>query len=297
MNTNYIIIGLLIVILIALIVFELPSVVDKIKNSSAKAKKEGFLLTSQNAYVDPVTSAIKGPGIMTNGFTRMPIDDITKRVNSNGFVSDNAISLGVGSGNGFDDAYDKQLDIQTIDDRNVGGYQSIDDLDQISRKIATSNNNSVNNMYTRAGSKPTKLIIEPNGIRGVIDEKYLPERDKNHQIATVQTVVPIQGYDVNIERLGEYLTDTHFSKISRNGKTKRIPTAAGAVGGGSKMNSNLEDNTVNSSPNKDAIQDSISVQGNDIAIKDTATGDTIVTPIDSTAGESFKQKYVRGNSR
>ena len=152
-------------------------------------------------------------------------------------------------------------------------------------------------MYTRAGSKPTKMIIEPNGIRGVIDEKYLPDRDKNHKISTVQTVIPIQGYDVNIERLGEYLTDTHFSKISKNGKHKRIPTAAGAMGGGSKMNSNLEDNTEFSSPNKDAIQQSVSLNGDNIAIKDTTTGDTILTPVDIGTTETFRQHYVRGNSK
>lgn len=259
--------------------------------------KEGFLLTSQNAYVSPITGAIKGPGIMTDGMTRMNLDDITKRVNSNGFVSDGAISLGVGSGYGFDKVYDSQLEIQRIDDKNVGGYQSIDDLDQISRKIASNNNNASNNMYTRAGSKPTKMIIEPNGIRGVIDEKYLPDRDKNHQIATVQTVVPVQGYDVNIERIGEYLTDTHFSKVSRNAKIKRIPTAAGAVGGGSKMNGSLEDNTVDSSANKDAIDQSISVDGNNIAIKDSVSGDTVLAPLDPATTESFRQTYVRGNHK
>ena len=294
MDSNYYL--LLAVVMIAVIILLLMRLSSP-KGSDESGNKEGFLLTSQNAYVSPVTGAIKGPGIMTDGMTRMNLDDVAKRVNSNGFVSDGAISLGVGTGNGFDQVYDNQLEIQNIDDKNVGGYQTINDLDQISRKIASGNNNANNNMYTRAGSKPTKMIIEPNGIRGVIDEKYLPDRDKNHQIATVQTVVPVQGYDVNIERIGEYLTDTHFSKVSRNGKTKRIPTAAGAVGGGSKMNGNMEDNSMESSANKDAINQSISLNGNNIAIKDTMSGDTILAPLDSTATESFRQTYVRGNHK
>lgn len=282
--------------MIVIIIFLLMSL-SSTKESDNSNDKEGFLLTTQNAYVSPVTGAIKGPGIMTDGMTRMNLDDVSKRVNSNGFVSDGAISLGVGTGNGFDKVYDNQLEIQNIDDKNVGGYQSINDLDQISRKIASNSNNANNNIFTRAGSKPTKMIIEPNGIRGVIDEKYLPDRDKNHQIATVQTVVPVQGYDVNIERIGEYLTDTHFSKISRNGKTKRIPTAAGAVGGGSRMNDKLEDNSMVSSVNKDAIDQSISLNGNNIAIKDTASGNTVLAPLDETATDSFKQTYVRGNHK
>lgn len=300
-STNYLLLAVVMVAIIIILLMRLSSTKEN-DNSDSNLNdnsngKEGFLLTSQNAYVSPVTGAIKGPGIMTDGMTRMNLDEMSKRVNSNGFVSDGAISLGVGVGNGFDKVYDNQLEIQNIDDKNVGGYQSIDDLDQISRKIASNNNNANNNIFTRAGSKPTKMVIEPNGIRGVIDEKYLPDRDKNHQIATVQTVVPIQGYDVNIERIGEYLTDTHFSKISRNGKSKRIPTAAGAVGGGSRMNEKLEDNSMGSSVNKDAIDQSISLNGNNIAIKDTVSGDTVLAPLDETVTESFRQTYVRGNHK
>lgn len=296
-STNYFILAVVMVAIIIVLLLRLSSTKDSNNSNDDLNDKEGFLLTSQNAYVSPVTGAIKGPGIMTDGMTRMNLDDVSKRVNANGFVSDGAISLGVGTGNGFDKVYDNQLEIQSIDDKNVGGYQSIDDLDQISRKIASNSNNANNNIFTRAGSKPTKMIIEPNGIRGVIDEKYLPDRDKNHQIATVQTVVPVQGYDVNIERLGEYLTDTHFSKVSRNGKAKRIPTAAGAVGGGNRMNDNLEDNSMESSVNKDAINQSVSLNGNNIAIKDTVSGDTVLAPLDASASESFRQTYVRGNHK
>ena len=294
-STNYLLLAIVMVAIIIILLMRLSSTKENDNSNSDLNNKEGFLLTSQNAYVSPVTGAIKGPGIMTDGMTRMNLDDISKRVNANGFVSDGAISLGVGTGNGFDKVYDNQLEIQSIDDKNVGGYQSINDLDQISRKIASNGNNANNNIFTRAGSKPTKMIIEPNGIRGVIDEKYLPDRDKNHQIATVQTVVPIQGYDVNIERIGEYLTDTHFSKVSRNGKTKRIPTAAGAVGGGNRMNNKLEDNSMESSVNKDAINQSVSLNGNNIAIKDTVSGDTVLAPLDVSTTESFRQTYVRGN--
>ena len=294
---SYLLLGVIILIIIIILLTKLSSTKENDTSNDESNNKEGFLLTSQNAYVSPVTGAIKGPGIMTNGMTRMNLDDISKRVNANGFVSDGAISLGVGVGNGFDKLYDNQLEIQQIDNKNVGGYQSIDDLDQISRKIASNNNNANNNIFTRAGSKPTKMVIEPNGIRGVIDEKYLPDRDKNHQIATVQTVVPIQGYDINIERIGEYLTDTHFSKVSRNTKPKRIPTAAGAVGGGNRVNNKIEDNSMESSANKDAIEQSVSLTGNNIAIKDTVSGDTVLAPLDETVTESYRQTYVRGNHK
>lgn len=265
-------------------------------NDTSTDNKEGFLLTSQNAYISPVTGAIKGPGIMTDGMTRSNMSNIVESVAKTGFGSDDSISIGVGPGNGFDQAYENQLDIQKIDDRNVGGYQSIDDLDQISRKIASGSNNANNNMYTRAGSKPVKLVIEPNSIRGVIDEKYLPERDKNYQIATVQAAVPVQGYDINVERIPEYLSNTHFSKVSRNGTTKRIPTAAGAVGGGYRMGDNaITDNHMASSANKNAVDQLISIKGNDIVIKDNVTGNTILAPMDSISSDTYKQIYVKGD--
>ena len=245
--------------------------------------KEGFVLTSQSATVSPITGAIVGQGIMTNQMTRMPLSDITKQVNSNGFVSDGAISIGVGVGNGFDSLYTNQLDIQSIDDKAVGGYQQRSDLGEISQKIASSSNNANNNLFTRAGSTPTKLYIAPNEVRCVIDEKYLPERDKNRQVATVGTIIPTQGYDLNIERIGEALTDTHFSSFSCNGKRNRIPTAAGATAskGGE-------------SPVGNIIEEQIEVNGNNIKINDTIAGVDVTAPIDQTATtESFRRNYVK----
>ena len=235
--------------------------------------KEGFLLTSQNAFIDGTTGAMKGPGIMTDGMTRRSLKDMWGEVADSGFTSDKSISLGVGPGNGFDDPYQNHLDIASITSQNAdGNYQSNENLDAVSRKIASNQSNSNNNLYTRAGSKPTKMIIEPNGIRGVIDAKYLPDRDKNYQIATVNTVVPVQGYDVNIERIGEYLTDTHFSQISKNGKHKRIPTAAGAIGGGARMNNQSELDYNNGDEdagiNNDALNQILEVSQNKLIFKD-----------------------------
>lgn len=248
--------------------------------------KEGFVLTSGPATVSPVTGAIVGQGIMTNQMTRMPLVDLTKKVNSNGFVSDGAISIGVSVGNGFDQLYTNQLDIQDIDNKSVNGYQQREDLADISSKIASSSNNANNNLFTRAGSTPTKLYIAPNEVRCVIDEKYLPERDKNRQIATVGTVIPTQGYDLNIERMGEALLDTHFSSISTNKKHVRKPTAAGATNANS-----------NESPNREAVNDSIELVGNNIKINDSvAQGKDVVINTDDqqqmVTGESFRSKYV-----
>ena len=270
-------------------------------NSSNSGKKEGFLLTSQNAFIDGTTGAMKGPGIMTDGMTRRSLQDMWGEVEQTGFTSDKTISLGVGPGNGFDDPYKNHLDIASITSQNTeGNYQSNENLDAVSRKIASNQSNSANNLYTRAGSKPTKMIIEPNGIRGVIDAKYLPDRDKNYQIATVNCAVPVQGYDVNIERIGEYLIDTHFSQISKNGKHKRIPTAAGAIGGGARMNnqSDLDYNNGDEDAgiNNDALNQILEVSQNKLIFKD---GNKKIGVQLETSGKSQQlaahNTYLKGN--
>lgn len=255
-----------------------------------RRNKEGFFVTSQNAYVDPVTGAIKGPGIMTDGMTRKSMKDITDSVAKTGYGSDDPGALGVTIGSGFDKAYQSQLEIDQIDQRAVDGYQQQRDLDTISKKINSGENNFNNALYIRT-SKPTKMVIEPNSIRGVIDAKYLPDRDKNYQIATVSTAVGVQGYDVNIERLGEYLTNTHFSKISKHGKHNRVPTAAGATGGG-KVNSEIGVDEEGSA-NAQAVANTIQVEGNNAVVENN--GENIAIPLEGEGGESFRSTYVRGN--
>ena len=273
------------------------------KETQPAEKKEGFLLTSQNAFIDPTTGAMKGPGIMTDGMTRRPLKDMWNEVGQTGFTSDKSISLGVGPGNGFQLPYENQIAINDLGKDNVDGknFLSHEKLGFISQKIGSNQNNANNNIYTRAGARPTKMIIEPNGMRGVIDAKYLPDRDKNYQIATVGTVIPVQGYDVNIERLGEYLIDTHFSQISKNGKHKRIPTAAGAIGGGARMNQQSEldyDNgdATDASVNSGALNELLEVSQDKLIFKDgdKKIGVSLEAP---AATETFKPRssYVKGN--
>lgn len=279
----YVILGCGGAIIIGIIVIVLCVVFGKKKTESFTfnnndSSKEGFLLTSQPAKISPVTGAIVGQGIMTNQMTRMPMSEITKQVNSNGFVSDGEISIGVSVGEGFDKVYQNQLDIQSIDDRAVSGYQQREDLMDISHKIGTKTNNANFNLFTRGGNTPTKLLLAPNEVRCVIDEKYLPERDKNRQISTVGAVIPMQGYDVNFERMTEELHDTHFSNYSSNKKKRRNPTASGATIPGE-------------SATADVVNDEIKTAGNVAHVKNTITGTDAEIEIDKSP-ETFT-KYAK----
>lgn len=256
--------------------------------------KEGFVASPNGAYRTS-TNSYGGHNLMTDGMIRGDIKSLDDVYDKTGQIYDNTTRLGASPGNGFDKPYENQTAIQDMTKDNDGStYTTFETLDAISRKIGSNQSNANNNIYTRAGGKPTKLIIEPNGIRGVIDAKYLPDRDKNYQIATVSTIVPVQGYDVNIERLGEYLSDTHFSQISKHSKHVRVPTAAGAVGGGTRMNSNIEEALGEQSATSEAVANNISVQDNKLLIKDDK-GQVAVNLDQNANSESFRSKYVRGN--
>lgn len=246
--------------------------------TSPAPQKENFLMSPQPVRLSPVTGAIVGPAIMTNQMTRTPLSELTNQVNTNGLVSDGAISIGVSVGPGFDKVYQNQLDIQTIDDKAVGGYQQREDLTSISHKIGSNNNNANFNLFSRGGSTPTKLILAPNEVRCVVDEKYIPERDKNHQIATVGTVIPMQGYDVNVERMGEQLLDTHFSTYSSNKAKKRIQTAAGTT-------------TVKESPNAKTVNEEIKTNGEVAVVKDATEGADVAVKLDNQPETFVKYAY------
>jgi hypothetical protein len=228
-------------------------------------KKEGFVSTTQGGRISE-TGAIRGPSIITDGMTDRPWDEMADEVNKTGYTNDGKQMLGVSQGDNFDSLFQNQLDIIDITKRASDGMFNTRDLGEISGKIASSANNNSHNIYSRGGTIPVKMIIAKNEIRGVIESKYLPERDKNRKLAAVDTIVHHKGFDINIERLGENLLDTHFSNSSSNKRKSRVPTAAGATGGGGgRFGKETEIETARSA-NFDAVNDNIKMQGDRIAI-------------------------------
>lgn len=234
------------------------------------ANKEGFFTTASPAVVSPTTGALVGQHLMTDQITRASMDNIIKQVNETSYANDGSLTHGVGLGNGFDMLYDNQREIQEIDSRSKNGYQTRSDLKEISQRIASGQSNANHNVYTRAGSTPTKLYIATNQARCVVDEKYVSERNKNRQISTVGTVIPTQGYDINVDRIGEELTDTHFSAVSVNGRQSRnrIPTMAGATG-----------QSPGESANAKVVNNQITVQDGNIIIDDTVARKSVSIPL------------------
>ena len=259
------------------------------RSSPFRMNRERFVVTPNKAVVTP-TGAIISNGIQTNQMMRGDVSELAKIVNANGYVAEGQIDPGVVLGQGFEEAYTNQQNIINIGDKAQGGYETQDQLKEITMQITATNNNANQNLFNRAGDRPTKLYLAPNEVRCVIDEKYMSERDKNQQVSVVGTIIPTQGYDLNIERIGENLLDTHFSAVSCNKNRTRIPTKAGAA---------IINNVTKEieSPNEDALSSAVDVIGDKITINDiTGDGKNVAVALDETVEppESFRaRKYVR----
>jgi hypothetical protein len=265
-----------------------------------RGSEEGFLLTPQGAKIDPTTGALKGVGLITDGLLTSNWKDIEKSVAEKGVGFDGKRIIGVGATeDGLDKAYRNYQEVLELDNNAGYGVRDPEDSRAISKKLAMSNN-AQNNLYTRGGGYPTKMILAPHEIRGVIDERYIPERDKNRQLAVVSTVIHVPGFDVSTERLGVNLMDTHFSNVSRNNVGRRIPSAAGAIG--TNVNKAVSGEDITESPNKLALEDRIKVDGSNVLFKRDAPGgqnaEIIAAPIELTdANEGYSSKYALNNFR
>jgi hypothetical protein len=268
---------------------------------SPRPVDEHFLLTPQGAKIDPTTGALKGVGLITDGLLTTNWKDIEKSVAEKGVGFDGKRIIGVGATeDGLDKAYRNYQEVLELDNNAGYGVRDPEDSRAISKKLAMSNN-AQNNLYTRGGGYPTKMILAPHEIRGVIDERYVPERDKNRQLAVVSTVIHVPGFEINPERLGVNLMDTHFSNVSRNNVGRRIPSAAGAIGTNVNKEVNSGDDSTES-PNRLALEDRIKVNGDNLLFKRDAPGgqnaEIIAAPIESTdINEGYSNKYALNNYR
>ncbi|MDR2415083.1 MAG: hypothetical protein LBD75_00235 [Candidatus Peribacteria bacterium] len=233
--------------------------------------KEDFLLTTQKAYIDDTTGVLKGQGIITDGMLGKPWADIEGSVRDSGFVLDGHRAFGVTvTEDSLDKMYAKHLELNDMDKKAEFGMRTPEEHSEISKLLTTNANNANNNLYSRGGNFPMKMVLCPNEVRGVIEEEYLPERDKVHKLSVVSAVIPQQGYNLDITRLGQYFDGTHFSTVSRNRNSSRIPSAAGATAGVSaKRDSTVHGNT---EANTLAVEKKVSSDGNNLIL--SREGDT-----------------------
>lgn len=259
---SWCLVGVLLLIVIVLVVWTL------VKSQSSEGfrnkNREGFLLSTQPVSVSPGGSFVS-QGIITNQMSRKPLSVLAEEA-GNGSVNEGGLVVGVSLGNGFDDAYDKQRQLHAMSDAAPSGYQTTSELNDMSKIISGSGNNANNSMFTRAGNNGGKMVLEPLGARCVIEEQYIPEREKNRSLASVGTVIPTKGFNVNISCLGEELAGTSFSATSTNKGSKRTPISAART---------------------------VEITPDTIKINDTTSGGAVTVPVDETATETFRNKTIK----
>lgn len=128
--------------------------------------------------------------------------------------------------------HNEVLRIANPDNRN---YCDHDEHTQIANLVHGAGSNDVN-MFKRGTTKSLKMSIDPLGTQMVIDEKYLPEKDRHGSMKVVKNVIAGKGYDVNVERLGENLAGFSWGKIGRvrlEDRERGVIQGVGVAGTGS----------------------------------------------------------------
>jgi hypothetical protein len=192
-----------------------------------ETKKEGFISTPNGAVVD---GGIHGYGMITDQMIHKPVEELIADIQEHGRVTgDGSDGYGLIQGGGFEAGWACQREVQELDAQSPSGYHQPQILDKMSKKISQVGNNADMCLISRASYKPTKMILMPNANISVMEEKYYPDRKKNHQLISAGSITAVKGFDLNIDRIGMELNTYHNSSIAHHNKPSRIPTATGAT--------------------------------------------------------------------
>lgn len=185
-----------IIILLIIIVVCVTMCVLK-SNDKPEEQKEGFLSIHGPAKADGM-GAITGESIYTDSTLKMPYEDVLNAVKENRSFNDNEV-LGAGFGDGFDGAYNAMREIQTLQS-DPTGVRSQEEMAKVHKQMNHIQGNNGSCIFNRGGTTKAKLKLEPMGTAGVCQE-YTPERDRNHEIRMVRTIIDVPGYDLDTNRI------------------------------------------------------------------------------------------------
>lgn len=184
-------------------------------------EKEKFFNAAMGAFVDPNTNVIRGNTIFTDQMVfNRDADSLLDDVKKDAYYADEGNFGAPYNLKNFNSLYENQKAIQNINNRTENQVMSESDMKSINKKLQSSLNNGKFNLYDRGGTVNTKFSVEPSGTRAVINGDYLGARDKNHQIAAVKRVIPVKGFDMDIERIPEVMARHQSSKNKTNKATK-----------------------------------------------------------------------------
>lgn len=257
----------IVIIIVVIILIRKPKETDK-DNEESKPK-ETFFASAGGASVTPNNQVIVGRKLLTDQMVFG--NDSSKLIDEVKGDAYYAIPGTLGAKKskvGFDKLLQNQLEIQSINNKNDGQVLSSNQMKEINKKILSSADNNMYNMFNRAGTKKMTLEVNPGGKRAIIDGDYLPARDKNYSIASVSTVIPVKGFDMNMERIPEILSKSNYTKellpLNRDLKRKQVMDGVKSMtdGGLTTFNETEETTSTESFKNKYRTSKGFMVNGN-----------------------------------
>lgn len=166
--------------------------------------KESFTSIQTDTARIHSDGSIVAPKIFTDGYSSTKIANYKNAIMNDSVLETDAPvqELAIRLGDNFSGVYDKHLSFVTNKKFDDGGVKSHDELSEMSRNIGVQSNASTC-MMSRGGSGRAKLVLDPLGTAGVMDEMKLPERQRDHKINMVSQLIHIPGYDIDTNNITE----------------------------------------------------------------------------------------------
>lgn len=201
-----------------------------IVESEQPHEKETFISTgTSSANYNKDMDIITGPALFTNQIIEHDKNwkDVRENVTKTNIATDGENILGAGPGNKYDKQMKSHIRNMEILQSANNEYNTPEMLKEINKNLNTDLSSSPETaMYSRANQTKSKIIDLQDRAIGVLPEKYYPERTKNRNIYKANEIIPIAGFDIHEDRIGEDLAQTHsVEHLSRH--KRRIPTVAG----------------------------------------------------------------------
>lgn len=276
-DKKWIIAGIATIVVVAVVVAVIVCRKKKSEKGSAEESVEGFV-SSQIPFNNSVNKerftialgaqstqdavgSVSGTIVGTTGTTRGDAEKALMQEGKFDYADGVEYAVSLPANVGEMSPLDNQLKLhaQTLEiaERN-NGMPSHEDHKQIADNVQSGGMNSVN-IFKRGMKKSLKMTLDPLGVQGVIDEKYLPERERNGDLRVVGTVIPIKGYDINVERMGESLKGMSWRKVQEEvQKGRKENGVMGSVKGG--LNLNMDDMVADVAGGNEASEETVEVE-------------------------------------
>ena len=109
--------------------------------------------------------ALTGPVVYTNNITKLQPSELLEQAKSGKLNDQSLLVLGAkNNSEDLDKALSRQLKIHEIQDKSNNGFQTVEDLKEISKNIAQ-DTNSIHGLFCRDGTASTKLYNTCKRIR------------------------------------------------------------------------------------------------------------------------------------